>query len=421
MCMDARISATLDAPMTCPRRSGPPAMRGRRDHRGDGDGGEAEHAGADRGQAAAGRGADGAGQDGGGSGAGDRGDGADLLPLARRVRRAEARPGEAAQAAGSGERAAAEGRGRPDAGEAHPEGSRLGKLLSAARRRACVERVTAGLGVSERLACRVLGQHRSTQRKAPTVPDDEAALRDEIVALAGIYGRYGYRRVAALLRVAGWCANHKRVERIWRREGLKVPPRQPKRGRLWLNDGSCVRLRPERPNHVWAYDFVEGRTRDGRKFRILCVVDEFTREALAIRVARKLGAADVVDTLADLFIARGVPAHIRSDNGPEFAAKAVRGWIAAVGAKTAFIEPGSPWENGYVESFNGKLRDELLDGEVFNTPREAQVLIEQWRQHFNTIRPHSALGYRPPAPEVAMPPLAMPPLAMPTLAMPPLG
>jgi len=248
----------------------------------------------------------------------------------------------------------------------------------------------------------VLGQHRSTQRKAPSVPDDEAALREEIVALARIYGRYGCRRVAALLRVAGWCVNHKRVERIWRDEGLKVPPRQPKRGRLWLADGSCVRLRPERPNHVWAYDFVEDRTRDGRKFRMLCVADEFTREALAIRVARKLGAADVIDTLADLFIARGVPAHIRSDNGPEFAAEAVRGWIAGVGAKTAFIEPGSPWENGHVESFNGKLRDELLDGGVFHTLREAQVLIEQWRRHFNTIRPHSALGCRPPAPEVVM-------------------
>ena len=160
---------------------------------------------------------------------------------------------------------------------------------------------------------------------------------------------------------------------------------------------------------MWAYDFVEDRTRDGRKFRILCIVDEFTREALAIRVARKLGAADVIDVLADLFIARGVPAHIRSDNGPEFVAKAVRGWIAGVGARTAFIEPGSPWENGYVESFNGKLRDELLDGEVFHTVREAQVLIEQWRQHYNTVRPHSALGYRPPAPEVVMPTLPMPP------------
>jgi putative transposase len=256
--------------------------------------------------------------------------------------------------------------------------------------------------VSERLACKVLGQHRSTQRKAATAPDDEAALREEIIALAKIYGRYGYRRITALLRVAGWCTNHKRVERIWRQEGLKVPRRQPKRGRLWLNDGACVRLRPERPDHVWAYDFVEDRTRDGRKFRLLCVVDEFTREALAIRVARKLGAAEVIDVLADLFLARGVPAHIRSDQGPEFVAEAVKGWIAGVGAATAFIEKASPWENGYVESFNGKLRDELLDCEVFNTLREAQVLIERWRWHYNAVRPHSALGYRPPAPEVVI-------------------
>ena len=240
------------------------------------------------------------------------------------------------------------------------------------------------------------------------MPDDEAALRAEIIALAKIYGRYGYRRVTALLRVAGWAVNHKRVERIWRQEGLKVPRRQPRRGRLWLNDGSCVRLRPERPNHVWAYDFVEDRTRDGRRFRLLCVVDEFTREALAIRVARRLSAADVIDVLTDLFIARGVPAHIRSDNGPEFVAEAVRGWIEGIGAKTAYIEPGSPWENGYIESFNGKLRDELLDREVFNTLAEAQVLIERWRRHYNTVRPHSALGYRPPAPEVVMPGAPMP-------------
>jgi putative transposase len=283
--------------------------------------------------------------------------------------------------------------------------------VSAARRRACVEHVTTELGVSERLACRVLGQHRSTQRKAPPVPDDEAALREEIVALAKIYGRYGYRRVTALLQTAGWTVNHKRVERVWRQEGLKVPRRQPKRGRLWLNDGSCVRLRPERPDHVWAYDFVEDRTRDGRRFRILCVVDEFTREALAIRVARKLGSADVTDVLADLFIARGVPAHIRSDNGPEFVARALKGWIAGVGAQTAHIERGSPWENGYVESFNGELRDELLNGEVFNTLREAQVLIERWRRHYNTARPHSALGYRPPAPEAVMPGLPVTPIS----------
>jgi len=272
--------------------------------------------------------------------------------------------------------------------------------VSPARRRRCVEHVTSALGVSERFACRALGQHRSTQQKAPRGSGDEAALTADVVELARRYGRYGYRRVAALLRDAGWAVNHKRVERIWRREGLKVPRRQPERGRLWLADGSCVRLRPERTNHVWAYDFVEDRTGDGRKFRMLCVVDEFTREALAIRVARKLSSVDVIDVLADLFIARGVPAHIRSDQGPEFVAEAVRGWIAGVGAATAYIERGSPWENGYVESFNARLRDELLDGEVFHTLAEARVLIERWRRHYNTERPHSSLGYQPPAPEV---------------------
>jgi putative transposase len=273
-------------------------------------------------------------------------------------------------------------------------------VVSPARRRACVEHVVRELGVSERKACAVLGQHRSTQRKVPRAAEDEARLTADIIELAKRYGRYGYRRITALLRKAGWAVNRKRVERIWRREGLKVPQRQPKRSRLWLNDGSCVRLRPERPNHIWAYDFVEDRTRDGRKFRMLCVVDEFSREALAIRVARKLSSADVIDTLADLFIARGAPGHIRSDQGPEFVAEAVKGWIEGVGAKTAFIEKASPWENGYVESFNGKLRDELLNGEVFSTLREAQVLIEQWRRHYNEERPHSSLGYRPPAPEV---------------------
>ncbi|MBP0447350.1 IS3 family transposase [Roseomonas sp. SSH11] len=264
----------------------------------------------------------------------------------------------------------------------------FGKLVSAARRRACVEHVTGRLDVSERFACKVLGQHRSVQRKAPRQADDEAALTESIIGLARQYGRYGYRRITALLRAEGWRCNHKRVERIWRREGLKVPARQPKRGRLWLADSSCVRLQPERPNQVWAYDFVEDRTRDGRKFRMLNVVDEFTRECLAIRVGRQLRAADVIDVLSDLFIRRGVPGHVRSDNGPEFASTAVKGWITGVGAKTAFIEPGSPWENGYVESFNGKLRDELLNAEAFNTLVEAKVLIEQWRRHYNTVRPH---------------------------------
>ncbi|WP_420910536.1 IS3 family transposase [Roseivivax marinus] len=274
-----------------------------------------------------------------------------------------------------------------------------GKLLSPARRRACVEHVRQKLGVSERFACRVLGQHRSTQRKAPQGRADEDALTADIVALASQYGRYGYRRIAAMLRDAGWVVNVKRVERIWRREGLKVPQKQPKKGRLWLNDGSCIRLRPERPNHVWSYDFVESRTHDGRKFRMLNLIDEFTRECLAIRIDRKLNSTAVIDVLTDLFILRGVPGHVRSDNGPEFIAKAVRDWIDAVGAKTAFIEPGSPWENGYCESFNSKLRDELLNGDIFYSLAEARVIIEAWRVHYNTVRPHSSLGYRPPAPE----------------------
>ena len=201
----------------------------------------------------------------------------------------------------------------------------------------------------------------------------------------------------------GWTANAKRVQRIWRREGLKVPQKQPKRGRLWLNDGSCVRLRAERANHVWSCDFVEDRTHDGRKFRMLCVIDEFTREALAILVERRLNAADVLETMADLMLRRGPPAYLRSDNGPEFIARALREWMAAVGVRTAYIEPGSPWENGYCESFNGRLRDELLNGEIFFSLREAQVVVEAWRVHFNAVRPHSSLNYRPPAPEAALP------------------
>jgi putative transposase len=262
-----------------------------------------------------------------------------------------------------------------------------------------VEKVQSSLGVSERRACQVLGQHRSTQRKPPQGADDEAALTADVIELAKTYGRYGYRRITALLHEAGWVVNVKRVQRIWRREGLKVPQKQPKRGRLWLNDGSCVRLRASWPNHVWSYDFVEARTHDGRKFRMLCLIDEFTREALALRVKRRLNSQDVLETLADAMILRGTPNYIRSDNGPEFIAIALRRWIAQVGSKTAYIEPGSPWENGYCESFNSKLRDELLNGEIFYTLREAEILIEAWRCHYNTARPHSSLGYRPPAPE----------------------
>ena len=255
------------------------------------------------------------------------------------------------------------------------------------------------LGVSERRACRVLGQTRATQRYAPQPRSDEAPLTVRIVELASVYGRYGYRRVTAMLRHEAWNVNHKRVERIWRRCGLRVPKRQPKRGRLWLNDGSCVRLRPTHRNHVWAYDFVTGRTHDGRAFKMLTLVDEYTRESLSIDTARWIRSDDVLERLAWLMVTRGVPEHIRSDNGPEFTAKAVRDWLGRIGVKTAYIEPGSPWEDGYVESFNGKLRDELLNGEIFYTLNEAKVLIEKWRKHYNTARPHSSLGYLPPAPE----------------------
>ena len=253
--------------------------------------------------------------------------------------------------------------------------------------------------VSERRACRVLGQHRSTQRHIPKGRADEDRLVADMIELARQFGRNGYRRIAALLREASWSVSDGRIERLWRREGLKVPQKQPKKGRLWLNDGSCVRLRPKYRNHVWSYDFVHCRTDDGKVFRTLNILDEFSRECLAIKVDRKLNSTNVIDTLTDLFIMRGSPAFIRSDNGPEFIAQAVRDWIAAVGAKTAYIEPGSPWENGYCESFNARFRDELLNGEIFYSLREAQIIIEEWRKHYNTKRPHSALGYRPPAPE----------------------
>ncbi len=235
------------------------------------------------------------------------------------------------------------------------------------------------------------------------IKDEEARLIVRIIELATQYGRYGYRRITAMLKEEGWQVNHKRVERIWRQEGLKVPKKQPKRRRLWLNDGSCIRLRPQFKDHVWSYDFVIGRTAEGRAFRMLNIIDEYTRECLAILVKRHITSQDVIDRLFELFIFRGIPEHIRSDNGPEFTAKAIRRWLNRIGVKTLFIEPGSPWENGYIESFNGKLRDELLNREVFTTLTEAKVLIEQWRREYNQVRPHSSLGYRPPTPEARIP------------------
>src|SRR5689334_21143821 len=369
----------------------------------DHDAKEATHPRRDRCQAAPGRCAGRTRNPSGGRDPRDWGHRGHVLSLAPGVRRPEVGPDQAHEGAGDRECAPAQGHRGSHARQADPAGGRPGKLLSPARRRACVEHIRSVLTISERRTCRALGQHRSTQRKAPRGQEDEERLTADLIELARQYGRYGYRKIAALLRDAGWRVNDKRVERIWRREGLKVPQKQPKRSRLWRADGSCIRLRPEYPNHVWSYDFVEDRTHDGRKFRMLNVVDEFTHECLAIRVDRKLKAVDVIDVLSDLFILRGVPEHIRSDNGAEFVAKAVQDWINAVGAKTAYIAPGSPWENGFIESFNARLRDELLNGEIFYSLKEAKIVIESWRRHYNTLRPHGSIGYKPPAPEVFVP------------------
>lgn len=259
------------------------------------------------------------------------------------------------------------------------------------------------IGVSIRRACNVLGIPRSSYHYTPQSTAKKQLLTERIIELAVQYGRYGYRRITAMLNAEGWQINHKRVERIWRQEGLKVPRRQPKRRRLWLNDGSCIRLRPEYRDHVWSYDFLLHHTSDGRKFRILTLIDEYTRQCLAIDVGRSLKQDDVLDRLTDLFLRRGIPAYIRSDNGSEFTAMIVREWLKAVGVKTLYISPGSPWENGYIESFNGKLRDELLNVEIFDTLLEAKVLTERWRREYNHVRPHSSLGYKPPAPVTVIP------------------
>lgn len=259
------------------------------------------------------------------------------------------------------------------------------------------------LSVSERRACKVIGQIRSTQRYEVKENPEKEKLRERVIDLAGEYGRYGYRQVTGLLNLEGWHVGKDRVYTIWREEGLKVPQKQPKRFRLWLADGSCIRQRPEYPNHVWSYDFVAERTHDGRSFKILNIIDEYTRECLCTLVQRRIRSQDVILALADLFLERGCPKFIRSDNGPEFIAKKLVEWMKRLEVQPLFIEPGSPWENGYCESFNGKMRYELLNGELFYTLFEAQVIIENWRKHYNTKRPHSSLGGRPPAPNTFQP------------------
>ena len=258
-------------------------------------------------------------------------------------------------------------------------------------------------GASERHACQLVHQPRGTQRYRPTQRNDEDALTRAIIALASRFGRYGYRRITIKLHEAGWNVGKDRVETDLAPRRAEGSPEAEAAWPLWLNDGSCVRLRPEHQNHVWSYDFVSTFTHDGRTVRMLNLIDEHTRECLAIHVRRRINSANVIDVLADAMIEHGIPEYIRSDNGPEFVAKQLRKWLARTGAATLYIEPGSPWENGYCESFNSKLRDEFLNGEIFYSLKEAQVLAERWRIYYNTERPHSSLGYRPPAPRTWQP------------------
>ena len=257
--------------------------------------------------------------------------------------------------------------------------------------------------LSQRRACRIFDQYVSTQRYEKKESDFDELVRARTVEIASEYGRCGYRKVTGILNMEGFNINHKSVYRIWTQEGLKVPQKQPRRSRLWLNDGSCIRHRPAYKNHVWSYDFVMCRTEDGRAFRILNVIDEFTRECIGCLVQRRINSFDVLEFLAKLFLRRGQPGFIRSDNGPEFVAEKLRSWLSSLEVRTLYIEPGSPWENGYCESFNGRMRDEFLNGEIFYSLKEAQVLVEMWRKEYNHFRPHSSPGYKPPAPLAVLP------------------
>ncbi len=245
--------------------------------------------------------------------------------------------------------------------------------------------------------------NRNTYRYIAVKLPDEDDVRTEIIDKACNYGRVGYRMVTNMMRNSGTKINHKRVERIWREEGLKLPKKQTKKRRLWLNDGSCIRLRPEYKNHVWSYDFVEDKTYNKKKVRFLNILDEHSRECIASIPRRSWRNNDVIEALSKLMILKGCPEYLRSDNGSEFTANKLRKWLSNVGIITAYIEPGSPWENGYIESFNARMRDEFLNGELFGSMYEAQVLTKRWVEYYNTTRPHSSLGGRPPAPQMLIP------------------
>ncbi len=259
------------------------------------------------------------------------------------------------------------------------------------------ERIKEQMNVSERRACKVIGQSRMTQRYKTTQSDKDKALTAEILTLAARHKRYGYRMITAKLRQDGWVVNHKRVQRIWQKEGLQVPYRRKFKKAMGSSANSCSVKKTEYPNHVWTYDFVSDQTEDGRKLRLLTVLDEFTRESPAIEVARSMPAGDVISVLDYLFMVRGVPKFIRSDNGSEFIAHSITRWLYDQGVETIHIAPGSPWENGYIESFNGKFRDEVLNRELFYSVKEAKVIVEDWRMEYNHHRPHSSLRYKTPA------------------------
>jgi putative transposase len=270
-------------------------------------------------------------------------------------------------------------------------------VVTAAQRRQAVRQLQETFAVSQRRACRVLGQPRSTQRQTPKISEEEGRLVRRMLELVRQHPRWGYRRITVLLRREGWRVNRKRVYRLWRQQGLKVPRKQRKKRRLGHGGNSCVRRPAEHKDHVWSWDFVHDRTSDGRALKWFTLVDEYTRECLALEVERRMTAQTVGTVLAAVVETRGAPAHIRSDNGSEFIAKAIRSWMTRAGLETLYIAPGAPWENGYAESFNSKVRDELLNTEEFGSVLEAKVLAKEWRQEYNHVRPHSSLGYRTPA------------------------
>ena len=253
------------------------------------------------------------------------------------------------------------------------------------------------MDVSERRACKTVGQPRMTQYYTPKRYEKDKALTQQILKLAGKYPRYGYRFITEKLRQAGWHVNHKRVQRIWRKERLQVPYRRKFKKAEGSSANSCSVRKAEYINHVWTYDFISDQTADGRPLKLLTVLDEFTRESLAIEIRRSIKAKDVISVLEYLFVVRAVPGCIRSDNGSEFIADAIKKWFGKNFVETLYIDPGSPWQNGYIESFHGRFRDELLNREIFYSVKEARVLVEDWRLEYNNHRPHSGLGYKTPA------------------------